>query len=163
VEHYGNARESREEAQHIVDTVALLLRGTVRDEDGVTRPMRTDDVIIVTPYNAQRRLITKVLRERGIDVRVGTVDKFQGQEAYVVFYSMSTSGGGDMPRELDFLFEQNRFNVAISRARAMSVLVSSPRLFDVCCNSADQMRLVNLSCRYLERVPLEAIRIGNAQ
>jgi predicted RecB family nuclease len=151
IAHEGNSRESREEAQRIVEEIALLLQGTVTDEDAVTRPMRPDDIIVVTPYNAQRRLIRRLLRERGIDVRVGTVDKFQGQEAFVVFYSMATSGGNDIPRDLGFVFEQNRFNVAISRARALSVVVSSPGLLRVPCHSAEQMALVNLLCRYVEQ------------
>ena len=104
----------------------------------------------MTPYNAQRRLIGKTLRNAGIDVRVGTVDKFQGQEAAVVFYSMATSSGEDIPRDLEFLFEQNRFNVAVSRARALTVLVCSPRLLDISCRTAEQMALVNLLCAFSE-------------
>ncbi|HKU69191.1 MAG TPA: TM0106 family RecB-like putative nuclease [Candidatus Baltobacteraceae bacterium] len=151
IAHEGNSRESREEAEWVVEAIVLLLQGTVTDEDAVTRPMQPDDIIVVTPYNAQRRLITKLLRERGVNVRVGTVDKFQGQEAFVVFYSMATSSGTHIPRDLGFVFEQNRFNVAISRARALSVVVSSPGLLRVPCHSAEQMALVNLLCRYVER------------
>ena len=81
---------------------------------------------------------------------VGTVDKFQGQEAPVVFYSMTTSSGDDLPRGLEFLFSRNRLNVAISRARALAVLVASPRLLDTACRSADDMRLLNALCRYVE-------------
>jgi uncharacterized protein len=150
IQHFGNSRESREEAERIAAEVESLLLGTVTDEHGVTRPMCADDIIIVTPYNAQRRLITKLLRAQGIAVRVGTVDKFQGQEAFAVLYSMATSNGNDIPRDIDFLFEQNRFNVAISRARAICVALSSPRLLDTACNSAHQMSLVNLLCRYTE-------------
>ena len=90
------------------------------------RPLTDRDIIVVTPYNAQRRLIQRKLRAAGFDIEagagieVGTVDKFQGQEAAVVFYSMATSSGDDMPRNMEFLFERNRFNVAISRARAVS-------------------------------------------
>ncbi len=113
--------------------------------------MRPCDIIVVTPYNAQRRLIASVLHDANIDIRVGTVDKFQGQEAFVVFYSMATSSGNDIPRDIGFLFEKNRFNVAVSRARAMSVLVCSPRLLDVSCNSAAQMASVNLLCAFAER------------
>ncbi len=94
--------------------------------------MTARDVIVVAPYNAQRRLIENTLRYAGVtNVRVGTVDKFQGQEAAVVFYSMTTSSGEDVPRNVEFLFERNRFNVAISRGRAASVLVYSPRLLDI--------------------------------
>ncbi len=148
--HEGNSRESREEAERIAAEIALLLRGTLTDEYGVTRAMTPDDIIVVTPYNAQRRLISRLLREADIDVRVGTVDKFQGQEAFVVFYSMATSSGNDVPRDLGFLFEQNRFNVAVSRARAMSVVLSSTRLLDTPCHTTEQIALVNLLCRYSE-------------
>ncbi|HLI96365.1 MAG TPA: TM0106 family RecB-like putative nuclease [Candidatus Baltobacteraceae bacterium] len=150
IQHDGNSRESREEAERIVAEIALLLQGTVTDEDCVMRPTRPSDIIVVTPYNAQRRLITRLLRERGLDVRVGTVDKFQGQEAFVVLYSMATSSGNHIPHDIGFLFEQNRFNVAISRARACSVLVNSLRLLDTACHSSQQMALVNLLCRYVE-------------
>ncbi len=151
IPHEGNGRESTEEAERVVTEIALLLQGTVTDKHAVTRQMRQSDVIVVTPYNAQRRRISKGLRQAGmVDVRVGTVDKFQGQEAFVVFYSMATSSGADIPRDNDFLFEQNRFNVAVSRARALSIVVCSPRLLETRCVSTEQMRLVNNLCRYTE-------------
>ena len=150
LEHTGNSRESREEAERIVAEIRLLLAGTVTDHRGVTRPMLASDIIVVAPYNAQRRLITKLLRDAGIDVRVGTVDKFQGQEAFVVFYSMATSSGNDMPRDIDFLFEKNRFNVAVSRARALSVVLASTKLPDVRCRTVSQIATVNILCSYIE-------------
>lgn len=93
-------------------------------------------------YNAQRRLITEMLYEAQVDVRVGTVNKFQGYEAFVVFYSMPTSSGNDISRDIGFLFEQNRFNVALSRAT--SVVMSSPRLLDARCYSAEKIALIDL-------------------
>ena len=83
-------------------------------------------------------------------MRVGTVDKFQGQEAPVVFYSTTSSTGDEVPRALEFLFSRNRLNVAISRAQCLAVLVGSPRLLDVRTRSVDQMRLVNALCRFVE-------------
>ena len=83
-------------------------------------------------------------------VRVGTVDKFQGQQAPVVFFSMATSSGEDVPRNLEFLFSRNRLNVAISRAQCLAYLVCSPRLLDARCNSIEQMELVNALCRLAE-------------
>ncbi len=151
IEHVANSASSLEEADAIVREVAMLRDGLVTDDNGIERPMRDEDIIIVTPYNAQRRLIERRLRDAGFSVPVGTVDKFQGQEAAVVFYSMATSSGDDVPRDLQFLFEQNRFNVAVSRARALSVLVSSPQLLDVACNSPQQMALINFLCAYVER------------
>ena len=83
-------------------------------------------------------------------MRVGTVDKFQGQEAPVVFFSMTSSSGDDVPRGLEFLFSRNRLNVAVSRAQCLAVLVGSPRLLDVRTRSVEQMRLVNALCRFVE-------------
>jgi len=117
--------------------------------------MCASDIIVVTPYNAQRRLIAQKLKAAGLSVKVGTVDKFQGQEAAVVFYSMATSSGEDVPRNMKFLFAANRFNVAVSRARVLSVLVCSPRLLDTACNSPEEMALVNLLCAFAERAPVE--------
>lgn len=156
IEHSGNGASSPEEANEIVRRIALLREaGMVVDSQpketpGVPRPLTDRDIIVVTPYNAQRRLIQAKLRDACLDVRVGTVDKFQGQEAAVVFYSMATSSGEDVPRDVEFLFERNRFNVAISRARAASVLVCSPRLLDFPCRTPQQMALVNLLCAYAE-------------
>ena len=78
--------------------------------------------------------------------RVGTVDKFQGQEAAVVLISMATSSGDDLPRQIEFLYSRNRLNVAISRAQCLAVFVASPRLLDTQCWTIDQMRLVNTLC-----------------
>lgn len=150
VEHSGNSSSSREEAQRIVAEIRELLRGTVTDDDGIPQALCERDIIVVTPYNAQRRLLTTELKAAGLDIRVGTVDKFQGQEAAVVFYSMATSSGDEIPRDPEFLFEKNRFNVAVSRARAMSVLVCSPRLLDIACRTPEQMALVNLLCAFSE-------------
>ena len=157
VNHAGNSSSSVEEANEIVARILLLLaEGTIVDSKppeykGLSRRATSRDVIVVTPYNAQRRLILNKLRDAGImDVRVGTVDKFQGQEAAVVFYSMATSSGDDVPRSVEFLFEPNRFNVAISRARAASVLVCSPRLLDIRCRTLEQMALANLLCAFAQ-------------
>src|SRR5208337_3794206 len=95
--------------------------------------------------------IAGVFAERGLpDVPVGTVDKFQGQEAPIVFFSMATSSGDDLPRDLEFLFSRNRLNVAISRARALAILVASPALLQIRCSSVEQLRMVNALARFLE-------------
>jgi superfamily I DNA and/or RNA helicase len=83
-------------------------------------------------------------------VAVGTVDKFQGQEAPVVIYSMTTSRPEDAPRGMTFLYNPNRLNVATSRAKCLCILVASPRLFEPDCQSPDQMKLANALCRYRE-------------
>lgn len=156
VEHDGNSSSSKEEADCIVGEIVRLLRATFVDSlppetKGLERQLNPRNIIIVTPYNAQRRVIAQKLKAAGVDVEVGTVDKFQGREAAVVFYSMATSSGEDVPRDMTFLFERNRFNVAISRARALSILVCNPRLLDAACNSAEEMALVNLLCAFAER------------
>ncbi|MFY9663614.1 MAG: AAA domain-containing protein, partial [Candidatus Cybelea sp.] len=170
IEHAGNSSSSVEEANVIVAQIlSLLADGRVVDSQpadraGVARAVTARDIIVVTPYNAQRRLIVEKLRDAGVDVDphtgvgVGTVDKFQGQEAAIVFYSMATSSGEDVPRNVEFLFERNRFNVAISRARAASVLVCSPRLLDIRCRTPEQMTLANLLCAFAERAKAEQAR-----
>jgi predicted RecB family nuclease len=147
VAHEGNTRESVEEAERIRGLVEGLLRGEYRRMDGTRGAIGAEDVMVVAPYNAQ----VSCLRERLPDgVRVGTVDKFQGQEAAVCFFSMATSSGEGMPRNLEFLFSRNRLNVAVSRARCLAVLVCSPGLLEVRCRDAEQMRLVNALCLFGE-------------
>ncbi|WP_346657351.1 C-terminal helicase domain-containing protein [Bradyrhizobium monzae] len=110
-------------------------------------PARTiEDIVIIAPYNAQ----VFELQERLPGARIGTVDKFQRQEAPVVIYSMTTSSHADAPRGVEFLYSANRLNVATSRARCICVLVASPRLFEVECRTPRQMQLANAFCRYLE-------------
>jgi AAA domain len=147
VEHAGNRRDAREEADVIAEQIARLEGGTVTRADGTSQPIRDGGVMVVTPYNAQVRL----LRPRLPDwVDVGTVDKFQGREAAVVFFSMATSSGEDMPRNVDFLYSRNRLNVAVSRAKCLAVLVASPALLTIKCRTVEQMRLVNALCRFVE-------------
>lgn len=151
VAHHYNMRASHEEASAIATDVGLLLQGRVV-VGGVTRQMTPADILIVTPYNAQRKVILDELAARFINgVAVGTVDKFQGLEAPVVFYSMATSSGDDIPRDLEFLFERNRLNVAISRAQCLAILVCSPKLLDVACGNTEEMALVNTLCELVER------------
>ena len=148
VDHEGNRSSSDEEVARIASEIARhARRAPSRTHDGTTRPLRDDDFMVVAPYNAQ------VLRLRAglpTGVRVGTVDKFQGQEAPIVFFSMATSSGEDVPRSLTFLFSRNRLNVAISRAQCLAVLVCSPRLLEARCQSIEEMQLVNALCRLVE-------------
>jgi predicted RecB family nuclease len=151
IDHSGNDQRSAEEADCILAEVRSLLQGEVEVRGEPRRQVRQRDIMIVTPYNAQRIFLDGRLKSAGLDgVRVGTVDKFQGQEAPVVFYSMATSSDEDMPRDKDFLFDKNRFNVAISRAQALSIVVCSPKLLDTRCTTTLQMSLVNLLCAFVE-------------
>jgi uncharacterized protein len=147
VVHAGNARQSPEEACAIAARIGDLLRGIYTNADGHQAPMRPDDIMVVAPYNAQVRCLRGQLPD---GVQVGTVDKFQGQESAVVFFSMASSSGEEIPRNLEFLFSRNRLNVAISRARCLAVLACSPELLHIRCRSAEQMRLVNALCRLVE-------------
>ena len=151
VNHTGNSRESVEEAEQIAAAIALLLQGDVTLSDKPTEALEARHILVVTPYNAQRARIAQTLATRGLsEIRVGTVDKFQGQEAPVVFYSMATSSSDDMPRDMSFLFEKNRFNVAVSRAQCLSVLVCSPQLLEVRCHTPREMMLASLLCGFIE-------------
>jgi uncharacterized protein len=147
VEHEANRGSSTEEAEVIRTQLDSLLGGTFTDREGRARRLGWDDVLIVTPYNAQVRCLRARL---GAHARIGTVDKFQGQEAPVVFFSMATSSGEDLPRNLEFLFSRNRLNVAISRAQSLAVLVASPKLLEIRCRTIEQMRMVNALCRFVE-------------
>jgi predicted RecB family nuclease len=150
VEHGGNRASSVEEADRIAAELEALLGGTFTDSEGRERRLGWNDVLVVTPYNAQVRCLRKRL---GAHARIGTVDKFQGQEAPVVFFSMATSSGEDLPRNLEFLFSRNRLNVAISRAQSLAALVASPQLLEIRCRTIEQMRMVNALCRFVEEAP----------
>ena len=116
------------------------------DQANDRRPLTLADILIVAPYNAQ----VAALGARLPGARIGTVDKFQGQEAPVVIYSLTTSSPEDAPRGMEFLYSLNRLNVATSRAKTACILVGSPALFEPECRSPAQMRLANAFCRYLE-------------
>lgn len=157
VEHEGNSQSSDEEAERIVTEIRRLLRGTFTNAKGITAPLRPSDFLIVAAYNAQVRHITQALAAAGLhDIPVGTVDKFQGRQAPIVFFSMATSSGAELPRDIDFLFSRNRLNVAVSRARCLAIIVASPRLLDVHCKTPEQMRLVNGLCRFVEMARVRA-------
>jgi uncharacterized protein len=147
VEHEGNRSSSDEEVAQIKAELGGMLGASFTDADGTSRPLRPEDFMVVTPYNAQVRRLRMRLPA---GVRIGTVDKFQGQEAPVVFFSMATSSGEDVPRDIGFLFSRNRLNVAISRAQCVAILVCSPRLLEARCHSIEDMALVNALCRLVE-------------
>jgi uncharacterized protein len=153
VYHSGNQNCSPEEAEAICNLVQAVLGGaTWVDRDGLERPVTLDDILIITPYNAQ----VFEIRRRIPGGRAGTVDKFQGQEAAIAIYSIATSSHADAPRGMEFLYSLNRLNVAISRAKCVSILVGSPRIFEAECRTPRQMQLANAFCRFLEMaVPLD--------
>jgi uncharacterized protein len=159
VEHEGCSQESAAEAAAIAELCRELLAGgaTVTDEEGATRSLLAEDVLVVAPYNLARRRIAAAVPD---GVRVGTVDKFQGQEAPVVFFAMTCSSGEDVPRGLDFLFDRNRLNVAVSRAQCLAVLVHSRRLLDADCRTLPAMALVDGACRFVELAEAVSLEQG---
>lgn len=148
VPHEGNQNASPEEADCIRDLVSEILAATPVwiDRHGHQWPVMLDDILIIAPYNAQ----VFELQDRLPGARVGTVDKFQGQEAPIVIYSMTTSSCADAPRGMEFLYSLNRLNVATSRAKCVCVLVASPSVFEAQCRTPRQMQLSNAFARYLE-------------
>jgi predicted RecB family nuclease len=148
VAHRGNQNSSPEEAEAIAKLVVEILGSSTTwvDRHGVESAVTLEDILVIAPYNAQ----VFDLKDRIAGARIGTVDKFQGQEAPIVIYSMTTSTSVDAPRGMNFLYSLNRLNVATSRARALSILVCSPALVEPECRTPDQMRMANAFCRYLE-------------
>jgi uncharacterized protein len=149
VKHDGNRNSSPEEVEVIASIVESLLRPGVmwfRSATG-SRPIELKDILVVAPYNAQ---VSDLLARLPAGAQVGTVDKFQGQEAPVVLYSLTTSSPEDAPRGMEFLYSLNRLNVATSRAMSNVILVGNPRLFEPECRNPRQIQLANAVCRYLE-------------
>lgn len=154
ISHAQNSSRSAEEAEAVADVVAGLVARPWTNQRGETRPLSLDDILVVAPYNLQVGEISRRLLERfGRRARVGTVDKFQGQEGALAIYSTATSSPDDAPRDVEFLYSRNRLNVAISRARALAVLVCSPDLFRIRCRTAEEMRMANAFCLFREHLP----------
>ncbi|WJJ98230.1 TM0106 family RecB-like putative nuclease [Algibacter luteus] len=148
VEHSGNTNSSIEEVEKVVEIVNQLTNGKVYfiNENGEEATLQSSDIKIITPYNAQVQAISQQLPT----MEIGTVDKFQGQEAPVVIYSVATSNSNEAPRGMDFLFSPNRFNVAVSRARTRFIMVANPEIFEAECKSPYQIKLANAFCRFKE-------------
>jgi superfamily I DNA and/or RNA helicase len=159
VKHEGNRNSCAEEVEVVARIVEGLLEREVKwfYSAGNSRRLKEDDVLIVAPYNAQ----VADLSARLPKMRIGTVDKFQGQEAPVVIYSLTTSSPEDAPRGMEFLYSLNRLNVATSRAMSNVIVVGSPKLLEPDCRSPRQMQLTNALCRYLELAKIvEASQVG---
>ncbi len=155
VPHEGNTQCSPEE----VDTIDLVMKGLlasqVQDATGIIRPLTLEDILVVAPYNMQVRRLSERL---GQGAQVGTVDRFQGLEAHVVIVSMAASSIDESPRGAEFLLSPNRINVAVSRAKSLAIVVSSPELLRPRCQTIKQMELVNLFCwlkAYATNIPAD--------
>ncbi len=147
VEHEGNAQCCDEEVETIAAITKDLLDWRFVSQDGASRKLSLADILFVAPYNMQVR---KLQQRLGPSARVGSVDKFQGQEAPAVIVSMCASSLEDSPRGAEFLLNRNRINVAVSRAQCLAIVVGCPAIMAARCQSIEQMRLVNLFCRLVE-------------
>jgi uncharacterized protein len=147
VAHDGCTQSSDEECDAIVRIVEELLGRRVVDDEGTERPMRPEDILIVAPFNLQVRCLKERVDPR---IRVGTVDRFQGQEAPAVIVSLCASTLDEAPRGAGFLLSPNRLNVAVSRAQALAIVVGSPERLEVRAKSVEEMRLVNLLCQLVQ-------------
>jgi predicted RecB family nuclease len=149
VTHQGNRNGSPEEVERVAEILDELLNNgaTWTTRDGETKLLTLEEILVVAPYNVQ---VSALRGKLPAGARVGTVDKFQGQEAAVVIYSMTTSSVEEAPRGMEFLYSGNRLNVAVSRARCLAVIIGSPALFTVQCKVPRQIELANAFCRFLE-------------
>ncbi|MGA1332077.1 MAG: DEAD/DEAH box helicase [Ilumatobacteraceae bacterium] len=161
VEHVGRSTYSPEECDKIVGLYYDMIGRSFTDKDGISRPMTSEDLFVIAPYNHQTHKLRQGLlahqkasssgvTDEVVKRRVGTVDKAQGDEAPVVIISYTSSSAEDVPRGMEFHYSKNRFNVAVSRAKALAIVVANPRLLDVTCKTIEQVKLANMLCRYAE-------------
>ncbi|MEP7247188.1 MAG: TM0106 family RecB-like putative nuclease, partial [Gammaproteobacteria bacterium] len=143
LEHQGCSQRSKAEADMVLEIVTSALQQHYTDRAGRKHRMSLANVLVVAPYNVQVNQLKRVLPA---GARVGTVDKFQGQEAELVIVSMTTSSEQDLPRHLEFLYSKNRLNVAISRAKCLAIVIASPALMTIHCHTPQEMALVNTLC-----------------
>lgn len=146
VEHEGNTQASIEEAEAIAVMAKELIGRTFINEKGESVTLEWKHMLFVAPYNHQVNTLKKCLGEHA---KVGSVDKFQGQEAPVVFLSLSVSDVNESPRGIEFVFNKNRLNVAISRAQCLAIMVGNPKLAYTNANSIEQIESVNLISRFI--------------
>ena len=161
VHHAGRSTYSPEECAVIVDVYYRMIGRSFTDKNGLTRAISSEDLFVIAPYNHQTHKLRHGLlahpnsthcgvTEELVKRRVGTVDKAQGDEAPIVIVSYTSSSAEDVPRGMEFHYSKNRFNVAISRAKALAIVVANPRLLDVTCKTIEQVKLANMLCRYAE-------------
>lgn len=147
VEHEGNTQASDEEVAAIVTAAKDILGRLFTNKKGETKQIEWGDMLFIAPYNFQ---VNKLKQALGSDAKVGSVDKFQGQEAPVVFFSMCSSDANDSPRGMDFLFDKNRINVAISRAKSLAIVVGNPKLVNSYASNIQQQVKINTFCQLVQ-------------
>ena len=143
IAHEACSQRSDEEARLVADVYASALQQRLTDKQGAEHPMTPSNILVVAPYNVQVNLLKRLLPD---GVRVGTVDKFQGQEAELVILSMTTSSEQDLPRHIEFLYSKNRLNVAVSRAKCLAIVIANPALTAIKCQMPEHMALGNTLC-----------------
>jgi uncharacterized protein len=157
-QHVDRSTESYEESALVIAQILSMIGTPWVNQAGESTPLTANDFLVVAPYNDQvnllRREFDKVPGLRG--VRAGTVDKFQGREAPVVFFTMTTSSGVDISRGPEFLFSRNRLNVAVSRARCLAYLVCTEELLNSRARSIEEMRLIGTLSSFVEYASLDA-------
>lgn len=143
VHHEGNTQAAEEEVEVILSLTKKLIGRTFHtgNKTKPTRPIEWEDMLFVAPYNHQ---VSKLKLALGEHAKVGSVDKFQGQEAPIVFLSMCASDPAESPRGLDFLFDKHRLNVAISRAQTLAIVVANPAIGRAATSKVEQLKLINL-------------------
>jgi uncharacterized protein len=140
MDHIGCSQRSEAEVGVVSALVSRLIGGRYIDRGGNAGILGLENILVVAPYNLQ----VNALKERlPAGARVGTVDKFQGQEAEVVIVSLATSSPDDLPRNVDFFYSKNRLNVAISRARTLAIVLANPKLLELDAKTVEHLRLVN--------------------
>jgi uncharacterized protein len=147
ISHEGNTQASDEEVSIIVKLTQSLIGSTYIDKQGHARELTQNDILYVAPFNHQ---VGKLKTAMSSGAKVGSVDKFQGQEAPVVILSMCASSAEDAPRGLEFLFNKNRLNVAISRAQSLAIIVASDQLTKANASNLKQMELINTYCQLVD-------------
>jgi len=152
VEHYGNVQRSDEEVERVVGIYHELLGRPYTAKDGITKPLELGDFLFIAPYNAQVRALKDALPAGAC---VGSVDKFQGQEAPVCILSLCSSYGEYGSRGLAFILDRNRVNVAVSRAMCLAVVVADPRIAGTTTKSLEEMQLLNLFCKLADAASLK--------
>ena len=150
--HSDRSSVSSEEVNKVTELVNHYLGKPWTDRTDDVPKQRTieeKDILIVAPYNLQRRAIESKLKELGVEqIQVGTVDKFQGREAAIVIFSMAASSADDVPRGARFLFDRNRLNVAVSRAKCLAIIVCNEPLLDTVAKDIDQMKSISALCAF---------------
>jgi uncharacterized protein len=140
MDHKDNGQKAEEEGEVIIKLLKEIIGRDFTDINNKTRKLTIEDILVISPYNAQVNYLLSILPE---GARVGTIDKFQGQEAAINIISMVTSDGDSIPRNKEFLFDRNRLNVAISRAQCASIILFNPALLDLYPTTYEQIKLLN--------------------